>query len=61
MGPESPVIPQVQSWYIKTIILKIEKERSAVKAKQLIVDAVTRVEKEKGASSLKIGIDVDPY
>jgi len=61
LGPESPVIPQVQSWYIKTILLKIEKEKPAVKAKQLIVEAIARVEKENGASSLKIGIDVDPY
>jgi primosomal protein N' (replication factor Y) len=61
LGPESPVISQVQLWYIKTILIKIEREKSPVKAKQLIVEAIGRIEKEKGASSLKIGIDVDPY
>jgi len=61
LGPESPVISQVQLWYIKTILIKIEREKPPAKAKQLIIEAVERLEKEKGASSLKIAIDVDPY
>ena len=61
LGPESPVISQVQSWYIKTILIKIEREKPPARAKQLIVDAVERLEKLQGASSVKIGIDVDPY
>jgi primosomal protein N' (replication factor Y) len=61
LGPESPVISQVQLWYIKTILIKIERERPPAKAKQLIVEAIERLEKERGASSLKIAIDVDPY
>jgi len=61
LGPESPVISQVQLWYIKTILIKIEKEKPPVKAKQLIIEAIDRLSKEKGASALKIAIDVDPY
>ena len=61
LGPESPVISQVQLWYIKTILLKIEREKPPAKAKQLIIEAIDRLEKEKGASALKIAIDVDPY
>jgi primosomal protein N' (replication factor Y) len=61
LGPEAPIISQVQSWYIKNILLKIEREKPPVKAKELIVDAISRLEKEKGASGLKIAIDVDPY
>jgi primosomal protein N' (replication factor Y) len=61
LGPESPVISQVQSWYIKNILLKIEREKAHGKAKELILEAVRRLEKEKGAGSLKISIDVDPY
>jgi primosomal protein N' (replication factor Y) len=61
LGPESPVISQVQLWYIKTILIKIEREKPLVKAKQLILEAIERLEKEKGANSLKIAIDVDPY
>ena len=61
LGPESPVISQVQLWYIKTILIKIEREKPPVKAKQLLIEAIDRIEKEKGASGLKIAIDVDPY
>lgn len=61
LGPEAPIISQVQLWYIKTIIIKIERERSPVKSKMLIVEAIDRLEKEKGASSLKVSVDVDPY
>jgi primosomal protein N' (replication factor Y) len=61
LGPEFPVISQVQLWYIKTILLKIERDKPPVKAKQFIIDAISRLEKEKGASGLKIAIDVDPY
>jgi primosomal protein N' (replication factor Y) len=61
LGPESPVISKVQLWYIKTILIKIEREKPPSKAKQLILESIERLEKEKGASSLKIAIDVDPY
>jgi len=61
LGPESPVISKVQLWYIKTILIKIEREQPLAKAKQLILEAIERLEKVKGASSLKIAIDVDPY
>jgi primosomal protein N' (replication factor Y) (superfamily II helicase) len=61
LGPESPVISQVQLWYIKNIIIKIEREKPPAKAKQLLIDAIERLEKEKGASSLRIAVDVDPY
>ena len=61
LGPESPVISQVQLWYIKTILIKIEREKPPAKAKMLITEAVERIEKEKGASALRIAVDVDPY
>lgn len=61
LGPESPVISQVQLWYIKTILIKIEREKPLATAKQMIMEAIERLEREKGASALKIAIDVDPY
>jgi len=61
LGPESPLISQVQLWFIKTILIKIEREKPHAKAKQLIVEAIEKLEKEKGASSVRIVIDVDPY
>jgi primosomal protein N' (replication factor Y) len=61
LGPEFPLISRVQLWYIKTILLKIEKEKPAAKARHLIFESIERLEKEKGATSMKISIDVDPY
>lgn len=61
LGPEFPVISQIQLWYIKTILIKIEREKPIVKAKDMIREAISRLEKEKGAGGLKIAIDVDPY
>jgi primosomal protein N' (replication factor Y) (superfamily II helicase) len=61
LGPEFPLISQVQLWYIKTILIKLERERPVAAAKKIINDAIDRLQKEKGGSALKIGIDVDPY
>ena len=61
LGPEFPLISQVQLWYIKTILIKLEREKPIAKSKQLINEAIERLEKEKGASALKIAVDVDPY
>ena len=61
LGPEFPIISQIQLWYIKTILVKIEKEKPLSKAKKMISDAIMRLEKEKGTGGLKIAIDVDPY
>jgi primosomal protein N' (replication factor Y) len=61
LGPESPAISQVQLWYIRTILIKIEREKAPARAKQLIVEAIERIGKEQGASALRIAVDVDPY
>jgi primosomal protein N' (replication factor Y) len=60
LGPEFPVISRIQLWYIKTILIKIEKEKPLAKAKEAVSDAIARLEKQKGAGGLKIAIDVDP-
>jgi len=61
LGPEYPLVSRIQLWYIKNIIIKLEKEKSSATSKQLLRDAVEKLLKQKGASSLKIAIDVDPY
>jgi primosomal protein N' (replication factor Y) len=61
LGPEFPLIPQIQLWYIKTILIKIEKERPLASAREMIAGSIGRLEKEKGAGGLRIAIDVDPY
>ena len=61
LGPESPMIARIQLWYIKNILIKIERDNPLSRAKQLINEAIERTEKMKGASSLRISVDVDPY
>jgi primosomal protein N' (replication factor Y) len=61
LGPEFPLISQIQSWYIKNILIKIEREKPPAKAKQLITGSLERLKGEKGAASLRISVDVDPY
>lgn len=61
LGPEFPLISRIQSWYIKTILIKLERDKPVASAKHMISEATARLEKEKGASSLRIAIDVDPY
>jgi primosomal protein N' (replication factor Y) len=61
LGPESPLISRVQLWYIKTIIVKLDVTRSIWESKKIIAEAIARLEKETGASTLRIAIDVDPY
>ena len=61
LGPEAPVITKIHTWHIKTILIKIEKEKSVSSAKEIIRRSIEKIEKLKGASSLKISVDVDPY
>ena len=61
LGPEAPVISRVQLWYIKIIMIKIEKGKPLAKIKRLINETLEKIEKEKNAYALKIAVDVDPY
>jgi primosomal protein N' (replication factor Y) (superfamily II helicase) len=61
LGPEFPLISRIQLWYIKNIIIKIEKDKPLLRAKQLISGAIEKVEKIRGASAVRISVDVDPY
>lgn len=61
LGPEYPVVSQIQTYYIKTIIIKAGKEKPLSKAKEKIREAITGLEKEKGSGGIRIAVDVDPF
>jgi primosomal protein N' (replication factor Y) len=61
LGPEAPVITKIQKWHIKTILLKIEKHKSLSASKEIILRTIEKIERQKGAASVKISLDVDPY
>ena len=60
LGPEFPVISQIQKWYLKTIILKIEKGKKVTHAKQQIRSLIQWHEKTPEFRSVQTQIDVDP-
>jgi primosomal protein N' (replication factor Y) len=61
LGPEFPLVSRIQFWYIKNILIKIEREKPLTKSKELIYESIERIEKVSGKSSLRINLDVDPY
>jgi primosomal protein N' (replication factor Y) len=60
LGPEAPLPGKVQLWYIKTILIKIEKDKPINKAKILISETIEHTRELKGFSNVRIAIDVDP-
>jgi len=60
LGPEPPIISRVQNNYIQKIILKVERERSFQKAKQLLDEQIINILTLDNFKSIHISIDVDP-
>jgi len=60
LGPEFPLVMQVQSWYIKTIMIKIDGTLSPSRVKEVIRRAIHAEMKAARKGSLRIHSDVDP-
>jgi primosomal protein N' (replication factor Y) len=60
LGPEFPQIMQVQKWFLKTVLIKLGKELSASKVKEMIRAAMQAELKYEGSGGLRINADVDP-
>lgn len=62
LGPSEPGIPRVRGYYLKDILIKLERNANIINVtKDLTNQIAARLMKEKGMSSVKINIDVDPY
>lgn len=61
LGPEAPLIGRVKNFYLKKILLKIEKGASGRKAKEIINEELVILKKDELYKSVRIAIDVDPY
>lgn len=59
LGPMDPVIGRIQTYYIKDILLKIEKTASFDRARKLLQTVLTGFQETQGRQT-KIQIDVDP-
>jgi primosomal protein N' (replication factor Y) len=60
LGPEFPAVMQVQKWYIKTLLIKLGKELSASRVKEMIRKAMEAELKMPRQGMLRIHADVDP-
>jgi len=60
MGPQYPVISRIQNYYVKNIIIKIERERSFLKAKAKLTDIIASFKEAGKNRSIQIITDVDP-
>jgi len=60
LGPNIPAVSRIQNMYIKTILLKIETEASAEKAKEILRQVADQVLADSRFKSLWVNLDVDP-
>ena len=60
LGPVDPPISRIQNLYIKQIILKIENDASAAKAKELLHEISNQILADQRFKSVRISLDVDP-
>lgn len=60
LGPEFPMVMQVQKWYIKTIMIKVDSTLSPSKVKELVRRAMEAELKSARKGLLRIQADVDP-
>ena len=61
LGPEQPLVSRVRNYYIKQIILKIEKTAAMQKVKSVLLDTIKDFNSQKDFRSVIAQIDVDPY
>lgn len=61
LGPEFPAISRVKNLYIKNALIKIEREASINKVRELIVEVKNTFESQSDFKSVRVMVDVDPY
>jgi primosomal protein N' (replication factor Y) len=60
LGPQDPLIGRVQNYHLKHVIIKIEKEKSLNKSKEIIRKITSKVQSSEKFKSLQVHYDVDP-
>ncbi|MDP4210061.1 MAG: primosomal protein N' [Bacteroidota bacterium] len=59
-GPEYPLVSRISNWYQKNIMIKIERQASVIRAKELITEAINDLHAYQQFQSVTIQPDVDP-
>ncbi len=60
LGPEFPVIPRIQNYFIKQIRLKIEREAPEKKVKERLNEILSKFRSVPHYKSIRLSVDVDP-
>jgi primosomal protein N' (replication factor Y) len=60
-GPQYPPVRKVQNHFVKQIILKIEREASYERARELLKEVLDEISANEVYRSIRISIDVDPH
>jgi primosomal protein N' (replication factor Y) len=60
-GPQYPPVKKVQNYFIKQIMLKIERKASFERARKLLQDVLEETGSNEVYRAIRISIDVDPY
>jgi primosomal protein N' (replication factor Y) len=61
LGPQYPPVRKVQNTFIKHILLKIEREASSEKAKELLAEVLETQLQNEVFRQIRVLVDVDPY
>lgn len=60
LGPEFPLIKKIQNFYLKTIILKVERDAPDKKVKERVQSIINNFYSVPSNKSIRVSIDVDP-
>lgn len=61
LGPEQPLVARIRNYYIKQIIIKVEKTAAIQKVKEVLLTTVREFNTQKEFRSVIVQLDVDPY
>jgi len=60
LGPEYPIVSRIKNQFIKSILVKIARDKSLLKTKEILAEQVSSFKKLKSYKSVQIILDVDP-
>jgi len=61
LGPEQPLVARVRNYYIKQIIIKVERQVAVQKVKEVLKASLLTFNSEKLYKGVILQVDVDPY
>ncbi len=60
-GPSEPLVSRVNNWYLQEVLITIEKRKEYIQSsKEFLQQSIDFVHQQKGFSTVRINVDVDP-